>query len=130
MKLTTSLSLFAGASLRGSLVGLAGVSAVAMLYFVRSPLDMGLGYRKRRRDDPHSFLDATGLRAVARAHALDTRLWYLAPLTLSFGFSSALFTDWIDAVVDDERGNFAVAAVSAIITLVAGRAEGCDGLHL
>ena len=135
VKLLTSLTLFGGTSLTAAIGALVGIGAIATGAFLWNPLDIGLGYRRvagpraspSRRPggddgDPCFCFDATGLRAVAKAHYTDYRLFCLAPLTLGFGYSSALFTDWVDSVVDEERGNGAVALVSAITTVTAGLA--------
>ena len=121
VKLATSLTLVAGASLTGAIASLVALGALATLAFLWNPLDIGLGYRARRPGDERlPIFDSSGLRAVLSAHASDARLWYLAPLTLGFGYSSALFTDWVDSVVDEERGDSTVALVSAITTITAG----------
>ena len=105
----------------GGIVPLVALGALATLAFLWNPLDIGLGYRARRPGDERlPIFDSSGLRAVLSAHASDARLWYLAPLTLGFGYSSALFTDWVDSVVDEERGDSTVALVSAITTITAG----------
>lgn len=125
VKVATALTLFGGASLTAAIGALMCVGAVATAAFLADPLAVGLGFRtgnaRRSRGAAETpWADARGARAVVAAHAAEPRLWCLAPLTLGFGFSSALFTDWIDHVVDKERGPAAVAAVSAITTLTAG----------
>lgn len=117
VKVATAVALGLGATLEGATAGLVGVGACATAFFVHDPIELGLA--RGPRGKPSSDVGKS-LRAVALAHVADTRLWLLAPLPLGFGFSSALFTDWVDGLVDEQRGATAVAVCSTVTTVTAG----------
>ena len=119
VKVATAVALGLGATLEGATAGLVGVGACATAFFVHDPLELGLA--RGARGKPSSDVGKS-LRAVALAHVADPRLWLLAPLPLGFGFSSALFTDWVDGLVDEKRGAAAVAVCSTVTTVTAGLA--------
>ena len=101
VKVATAVALGLGATLEGATAGLVGVGACATAFFVHDPLELGLA--RGARGKPSSDVGKS-LRAVALAHVADPRLWLLAPLPLGFGFSSALFTDWVDGLVAGVAG--------------------------
>lgn len=117
VKVATAVALRLGATLEGATAGLVGVGACATAFFVHDRIELGLA--RGPRGKPSSDVGKS-LRAVALAHVADTRLWLLAPLPLGFGFSSALFTDWVDGLVDEKRGATAVAVCSTVTTVTAG----------